>query len=218
MSTSVNQVEAEGPRRCGRSATPQRDATRSTTKTTRRKLSVEKKFVSLWTRRQKSKLCHCQSCVAWVGFRRQSRVAVRHTAVQNSCLAVVTRFQSCFLHTLSASVMCSAQAAGHVHSGMSPEIWTWLCMVTTSSSLDVVRTSKAGQCRHRLSDQGVASPLLQELCRTCISSVASIVWCLIGVVVSCTSWSPRQRVGTLVWRQVPRVVVVSLSKISLQPC
>ena len=172
-------------------------------KTTRRKLSVEKKFVSLWTRRQKSKLCHWQSCVASVGFRRQSRVAVRHTAVQNSCLAVVARFQSSFLRALSASVMCSAQAAVHVRSGMSPKIWTWLCMVTTSSSLDVVRTSIAGQCRHRLSDQGVASQLLRGLCRACISSVASIVWCLVGVVVSRSSRSERQRVGMLVWRQKP---------------
>ena len=43
-------------------------------------------WAHLWTRRLKSKLCHCQLCVSWVRFPRQSRVAVRHTAVQHSCL------------------------------------------------------------------------------------------------------------------------------------
>ena len=38
----------------------------------------------------------------------------------------------------------SAQATVHVHSGMPREIWTWLCLVTTSSSLDVVRNSIGG--------------------------------------------------------------------------
>ena len=36
----------------------------------------------------------------------------------------------------------------------------------------------------RLSEQGVAILLLQGACRTCISSVASIFQCLVGVAVS----------------------------------
>ena len=37
-------------------------------------------WARLWTRRLESEFCHCQLCVSWVGFPRQSRVAVRHTA------------------------------------------------------------------------------------------------------------------------------------------
>ena len=41
------------------------------------------------------------------------------------------------------------------------------------------------------------------VCRTCISAVASIVLCLVGVVVSRTSRSEHQCAEMLVWRRVP---------------
>ena len=40
----------------------------------------------LWTRRLKSKLCHCQLCISWVCLPRQSGVAVHHTVVEDSFL------------------------------------------------------------------------------------------------------------------------------------
>ena len=49
--------------------------------------------------------------------------------------------------------------------------------------------SRASQCLHQLSEQSAAILLLQEACRTYISSAASIVPCRAGVVVSRTSQS-----------------------------
>ena len=61
-----------------------------------------------------SKLCHCQFCVSWVTFPRQSRVAARNTAVQHSCFAVVVRSISGFLH-LSSSSFSGSQSRSSPH-------------------------------------------------------------------------------------------------------
>ena len=53
-----------------------------------------------WTGRLESELSHCQFRVSRVSFPRGSRVAVRHTAVQQGRFAFVARCQSGFLYQL----------------------------------------------------------------------------------------------------------------------
>ena len=96
------------------------------------------------------------------------------------------------------------QWCSHHHAQPLPNLWT--------------HVSWAGRCLCSLFERHVAIMLLQEACRTCISSATGIDQCLLSAVVPYTFQSVRHRVGKDVLRGEPGVVVSDLSWFALQPC
>ena len=139
------------------------------------------------------------------------------TRFSTVCLTIATRTQSGFLHQLELLVQFLTQPIEVITTSSDDKIVTVHDHVknlgmSVQTHMDNC-LSKAGQCLHHLSEQGVAILLLQGACRTYVSSATSIVPCRAGVAVEVSrmSRSVRQRVRMLVCRRVPWVVVVHQS-------
>ena len=134
----------------------------------------------LWTRRLEFKLCHCQLCVSRASLPRQSRVTVDDTTVQHSCFTVVVWHQS-GTHSVSVTAnrdQHSQRQRNRHHARPCPNLGMSFQKHMNNN------LGRSGQCLHRLSKQGDAIMLLQEACRTYISSTASILPCRASMAVS----------------------------------
>ena len=131
-------------------------------------------WARLWTRRLVAKLCHCQLCMLWVCLPRQSSDTVHthsgSTLSQprpNLAMCSNSRFPFSFCDSQPCSSGDDEIATMHNHVQISR------CMPEKHTEMSKPMSAPIF-CTRR------GQPAAAELCRACMSSVASIVPCLAG--------------------------------------